>query len=415
MNYLDLDLELTEADIELKSAAHRFAKEVMRPIAKKLDEMTPAEVIAKNSPFWEYMRKAYALGYHTILIPEPYGGMALTSKQQAIIYEELAWGSVGLAVALGIASFPSFGASLVAEEILIEKFIRPFCACRDGSIIGCWGITEPDHGSDTLLPFYPTFRDPNIKAQCKAKLDGDEYVISGQKSAWVSNGTISTHCLLCCQIDPSMGHAGGAFIAIPLDLPGISKGAPLNKIGQRDLNQGEIFFDNVRVPKDYLIAGAEGYEALLEITLSATTALMGVFATGIARAALDETLEYAKNRVQGGKKLIDYPNVQQKLFNMFTKVETTRHIARAAYIYNQNTSTPAEEYSNMAKVYGTQAAFDVCNDAIQIFGANGLTKEYLIEKLFRDSRAMMIEDGSNDTMAIAAGHKMIHTYPRLDQ
>lgn len=415
MNYLDLDLDLTEEDIELKSATHRFAKEVMRPIAKELDEMTPEQVIAKDSPFWTFMKKAYELGYHTILIPEPYGGMDLTPKQQAIIYEELAWGSVGMTIALGVVSFPSFAASLVAEDVLIEKIIKPFCACKDASIMGCWGITEPDHGSDTLLPFHPIFSDPNIKAQCRAKLDGDEYVISGQKSAWVSCGTIATHCALFCQMDTSMGMAGGAIFAMPLDLPGVSKGAPLNKLGQRDLNQGEIFFDNVRVPKDYLIVGPEAYEPILDITLSATTALMGVFAAGIARAALDETLEYAKNRVQGGKKLIEYPNVQQKLFHMFSKVETTRLIARAAYIYNQNTSTPAEEYSNVAKVYGTQAAFDVCNDAIQIFGGNGLTKEYLIEKLFRDSRAMLIEDGSNDTLAIGGGHKLIHTYPRLDQ
>ncbi|RJP84203.1 MAG: acyl-CoA dehydrogenase [Desulfobacteraceae bacterium] len=414
MNYLDLDLTLTEEDIELKKAAHRFAKEVMRPIAKKLDEMTPEEVIAKDSPFWDFMRKAYALGYHTILIPEPYGGMDLTSKQQAIIYEELAWGSVGLTVALGVAAFPSFGASLVAEEVLIEKIIEPFCACKDASIIGCWGITEPDHGSDTLLPFHPIFSDPNIKAQCRAKADGDDYVISGQKSAWVSCGTIATHCALFCQMDQSMGMAGGGIFAIPLDLPGVSKGAPLNKLGQRDLNQGEIFFDNVRVPKENLIVGPEAYEAMLDITLSTTTAMMGIFAAGIARAALDETLEYAKNRVQGGKKLIDYPNVQQKIFHMFSKVETTRLIARAAYIYNQNTTTPAEEYSNVAKVYGCQSAFDVCNDAIQIFGGNGLTKEYLIEKLFRDSRAMLIEDGSNDTLAIGGGHKVIETYPRMD-
>jgi alkylation response protein AidB-like acyl-CoA dehydrogenase len=215
-------------------------------------------------------------------------------------------------------------------------------------------------------------------------------------------------------MDQSLGMAGGAIFALPLDLPGVSKGAPLNKLGQRDLNQGEIFFDNVRVPKEYLIVGPEAYEAMLDITLSTTTAMMGIFAAGIARAALDETLEYAKNRVQGGKKLIDYPNVQQKIFHMFSKVETTRLMARAAYIYNQNTSTPAEEYSNVAKVYGCQSAFEVCNDAIQIFGGNGLTKEYLIEKLFRDARAMLIEDGSNDTLAIGGGHKVIETYPRLD-
>lgn len=99
---------------------------------------------------------------------------------------------------------------------------------------------------------------------------------------------------------------------------------------------------------------------------------------------------------------------------MFSKVETTRLMARAAFIFNQNTSTPAEEYSNVSKVYGCQAAFDVCNDAIQLFGGNGLTKEYLIEKLFRDARAMLIEDGSNDVLAIGGGHKIVETYPRLD-
>lgn len=414
MNYLDIDLDLTEEDIELKSAAQRFAREVMRPIAKKLDEMTPEQVIAKDSPFWEFMRKAYELGYHTIWIPESYGGMDLTSKQQAIIFEELAWGSFGLTVALGVACFPAFAASLVAEEELIEKFIVPYCECKDASIIGCWGITEPDHGSDTLIPHYPSFRDPEIKAQCRARKDGDEWVISGQKSAWVSCGTIATHCALFCQTDPSMGHAGGMICIVPLDLPGVSKGKPLNKLGQRDLNQGEIFFDNVRIPQSYVIGGADAYEALLEIVLSATTAFMGYASAGLGRAAFEEALEYAKNRVQGGKALIEYPNIQSKLFHMFSKVELTRRYSRMAYMFNQNTSTPAEEYSLVAKVFGTNAAYEIAHDAIQIFGGNGLTKEYLIEKLYRDARATLIEDGSNDTLAIAGGYKMIQNYPRLD-
>ncbi len=413
MDYLDLDLDLTEEDIELKSAANRFAREVMRPIAKELDEMTPEQVIAKDSPFWDFMRQAYSLGYHTILIPDTYGGMDLTSKQQAILYEELAWGSFGLTVAIGVASFPAFGASLVAEEELVEKFIVPYCECKDASIIGCWGITEPDHGSDTLMPFHPTFSDPNIKAQCRARKDGEEWVISGQKSAWVSCGTIATHCALFCQTDAAKGHAGGMICIVPLDLPGVSKGKPLNKLGQRDLNQGEIFFDNVRIPQSYVIGGAEAYEALLEIVLSTTTAFMGFASSGLARAAFEEALEYAKNRVQGGKRLVEYPNIQMKLFNMFSKVELTRYYSRMAYMFNQNTSMPAEEYSLVAKVFGTNSAYEIAHDAIQIFGGNGLTKEYLIEKLYRDARATLIEDGSNDSLSIFGGHKMIENYPRL--
>lgn len=413
MDFLELDLNLTEEDIALKQAAHKFAKEVMRPIAKQLDEMTPEQVIAEDSPFWDFMRKAYELGYHAILIPESYGGMDLTPLQQMIIFEELCWGSSGLGVQLAVASFPAFVASMVPEDEIIENIIVPFCECRDGSIRGCWGITEPDHGSDTLLPGYPSFSDPAIKANCRVSEDGDAWVINGQKSSWVSGGTIATHCALYCQADPSMGHAGGGIFVVPLDLPGVSKGKPLNKLGQRDLNQGEIFFDNVRIPKSYMVVGPEAYEAILEITLSATTALMGALGTGIARAAFEESLSYAKERVQGGKPLIEYTHIRMRLFNMLRRVETSRLISRSAYVYNQNTSTPAEEYSVIAKIHGTQAAFDNTHEAIQVFGGNGMAKEYLIEKLFRDARATLIEDGSNDTLAIAAGHKILETYPRL--
>jgi alkylation response protein AidB-like acyl-CoA dehydrogenase len=412
MHYLDLNINLTEDDMDLRNGAHEFAERVMRPIAKELDEMSPEAVVARESPLWDFMKQAFELGYHKILIPESYGGMDLTSLQQTILYEELSWGSFGLTVLLAVNAFPAFMACMAPNEDLINDIIVPYCECQDGSIRGCWAITEPDHGTDTLLPHHPSFHVP-MKAQCRARLDGDEWVISGQKSAWVSGGTIATHAALFCQIDPSMGFAGGGIAVVPLNQPGVSRGKPLNKMGQRDLNQGEIFFDEARIPKSYMIVEPEAYEAMLEMTLSATTALMGILATGVARAAFEESIDYAKKRAQGGKILIEYPSIQMKLFHMFTKVETTRQISRAAYIFNQNTSTPAEEYSIAAKVHGTQAAFDVTNEAIQLFGGNGLSKEYLIEKLFRDARAGMIEDGSNESLAIGGGHKVIDTYPRL--
>ncbi len=163
-----------------------------------------------------------------------------------------------------------------------------------------------------------------------------------------------------------------------------------------------------------MIAGSEAYESLLEITLSLTTALMGFLSVGVARAAFEEALGYAKDRVQGGKALIEHQDVQKKFFSMFSKIELTRQMSRAAHIYNQNTSTPAEEYSVLCKVFGCQSAFEVTSEAIQIMGGNGLTKEYITEKLFRDARALLIEDGANDVLAIAGGHKMIHNYPRQD-
>jgi alkylation response protein AidB-like acyl-CoA dehydrogenase len=412
MSYLDLDFNLSDEDIAIKEASHKFAKEVMRPIAKKLDEMTPEEVIAPGSPFWDFMKKAYALKYHTILLPDTYGGLGATTLQQSIIIEELAWGSSGLTVQLGIASFHAFAAALVPEDDMINDILVPYCECTDASIMGCWGITEPDHGSDTLIPGYPSFKDPKIKSNITAKLVKDEWVINGQKSAWVSGATIATHCALFAMIDQSMGHAGSGIFMVPLTLPGVTKGKPLNKMGQRDLNQGEIYFDNVRIPKKYMIAGPDAFEPMLEIVLSATTAFMANLGTGIARAAFEEALAYAKERVQGGKPLIEYTHIKMTLFHMLRRVEVSRLLARAAFAYNQNTSTPAEEYSLMAKVTGTDAAFQNTHEAIQIFGGNGLTKDYIIEKLFRDARATLIEDGSNDTLAISGGHKIIETYPR---
>ena len=414
MDYLDLDLNLSKEDLMLKKAAHEFARDVMRPVAAEMDKMTAAEAVAPGSPFWNFKKKAYELDLHTILIPDAYGGMGLSPKKLHMVLEELAWGSAGLTVDLVVAAFPAYMASMVPSEELIDDIIVPFCKCRDGKIAGCWAITEPMHGSDTLLPGYPSFRDPNIPAECTATLDGDYYVINGQKAAWVSGAPYASHAALFCQTDAAMGHAGGALIIVPLDLPGVKRGAPLEKLGQRDDPQGELFFDNVRVPAKYLIYGPDAYEPMLDIVLSATTVLMGVLATGIGRAAFEEALEYAKNRVQCGKALIEHQDVQKKLYKMFGKVEMTRQTTRAVLRYNQRTSTPAEEYSVLGKVFGCQYAFEVANEAIQIFGGNGLTKEYIVEKLFRDARAMLIEDGANDVLAIAAGHKLIETYPRRD-
>ena len=414
MEFLDLNINLTKEDIMMKKAAAEFAKNVMRPVSIEMDKMTSEESIAPDSPFWNFKKKAYELDYHTIMIPESYGGMGLSPLQQCLVFEELAWGSFGLTIDLAVAAFPALMGSMVPEDEIINEILVPFCECKDGKIAGCWAITEPEHGSDTLLPHYPSFSDPKIPSNCTATPDDDEYIINGQKSAWVSGASYASHAALFCQVDPSMGHAGGGLFIVPLDLPGVSRGKVLDKMGQRDDPQAELYFDNVRLPKKYMVAGSEAYETMLEITLSITTAMMGVLSTGLARAAFEEALNYAKNRVQGGKLLIEHQDVQKKLFNMFTKVEMTRQISRAVYIYNQNTSIPAEEYSVMAKVYGTQSCFEVANEAIQIFGANGLTKEYVVEKLFRDARATLIEDGSNDVLAIAGGHKMISNYPRRD-
>jgi alkylation response protein AidB-like acyl-CoA dehydrogenase len=406
IKYTDLNIELTDEQIAIKEETHRFAKEVLRPASLELDKLAdPADVI-KSDLFWKTMKQGYDLGYHTVFIPDTWGGLGLDPLEMHMVFEELAWGSVDFAIGLGISCFPTFFASMVPNDRLAEEIIVPFCENKDASIIGCWGITEPDHGTDTLRPFTPQFQDPNITGQVTARLDGDEWVIEGQKSAWVSNGTIATHCLAYLTIDPAMGMAGGGICIVPLTGPGVRKGAPLDKLGQRALNQGEIFFEGVRVPKDYMLVDEESYEAMLDITLSTANAAMGALFVGLARAAYEEALEYAKVRVQGGKPIFEHQSIKQKLFNMFMKIEAARAMSRAAMIYNYNNTPPMIQYSIASKVYCTNVAFEVASDAVQIFGGNGVSKEYPVEKFFRDARAGLIEDGTNDSLMLTGAHHL---------
>jgi alkylation response protein AidB-like acyl-CoA dehydrogenase len=203
-----------------------------------------------------------------------------------------------------------------------------------------------------------------------------------------------------------MGMAGGGICIVPLTGNGIRKGAPLNKLGQRALNQGEIFFDGVRVPQDYMLVDQESYEAMLDITLSTANAAMGAMFVGVARAAYEEALAYSKERVQGGKPIFGHQNIKQKLFKMFMKIEAARALSRAAMIYNYNNTPPSIQYSIASKVFCTDTAFEVASEAVQIFGGYGVSKEYPVEKFFRDARASLIEDGTNDSLMLTGAHHL---------
>ncbi len=412
MEYFDINMDLTAEDKAIRAAAREFASKVMRPISLELDRMTAEEVVADGSPLWEFFRKAYELDFHTILMPEFYGGQGLSPLQIHLVYEEFGWASFGLSVQLAVACFPAYCASMTADDELVDTFVKPFCECRDGSIRGCWGITEPEHGSDVIAVGEDYFSSPDLQGNLQVVQDGEEWVINGQKSAWVSGGTLATHALLHCQMDPSRGFAGNGLCIVPLDMEGVSRGKPLEKIGQRDLNQGEIYFDNVRIPRNWMIAEPDFYVPMLDMILASANLCMAAFSTGLARAALEESLTYTRQRVQGGKPLIKHYVMKQRIFDLFRRVETCRAVSRAAMNLNFNISPPHVEYSLWAKTQCTEMAFKNTHEAIQIWGANGLTKEYIAEKLFRDARATLIEDGNNETLARHGGHILGETYPR---
>jgi alkylation response protein AidB-like acyl-CoA dehydrogenase len=279
--------------------------------------------------------------------------------------------------------------------------VRDYVEDTDAEIIGCWAITEPDHGSDWILGADPVMENPKTAPSLKAVLKGDEYILNGQKSAWVSNGTIATHATLHVCLDPSKGMHGTGIAVIPLDLPGITRGKPLNKLGQRPLNQGEIFFEEVKIPKKYMVfADPAATLGVVQMILTAANSGMATSFSGLAQAAFDLALDYAKERVQGGVPIIEHQNIKLKLFNMFKKVEAARAYVRRLAAYNSVNPPGSPQHAIAGKILSTETAVQVAAEAIQIYGGNGLSKEYPIEKIYRDAKASMIEDGENSALAL---------------
>jgi alkylation response protein AidB-like acyl-CoA dehydrogenase len=199
-------------------------------------------------------------------------------------------------------------------------------------------------------------------------------------------------------------------ILIPFDLPGISKGKPLEKMGQRPLCQGEVFFDEVRVPRDYIVADQGQYAANFFSALTFANMEMGIAFTGLARAAYEHALAYVHERRQGGTAIINHQSVKQRLFGMWQKVELCRAMSRRAAHYNFVSGHPHVLASITSKTAVTQMAFEVAHEALQLFGGNGLTHEYPVEKLFRDARASLIEDGENNVLNLVGAHWLSKHY-----
>ena len=398
MSSIDYEVDLSETERAMQETVHRFAEEVMRPVGQVLDKMPdPQQTIDEDSIVWTAMDKFGQLGINILGTIDDEFTPIENARMQAIICEELGWGDAGLALVVTTqgGGLVSWLASMSGQDELIKRY-----GGGNPNEIGCWAITEPDHGSDTLAMNQPHFNDPSVRANCIATKEGDEYVIRGQKSSWVSAAPIATVIALYCTIGGNRGFEGGGIAIVPLDLPGISKGKPLNKIGQRSMPQGEVFFDEVRIPAEYMIFDQETYKTALHGTLKMANCWMAVTFSGVARSAFDLANQYAKERVQGGKPICEHQSVQLRLFDMYRKVETASAFARKASIINNATDKGRLHYAIAAKTYATRVAFDVASEALQIFGGNGLTKEYPIEKIMRDARASMIEDGCNEVLSI---------------
>ncbi len=393
----DLLWDMTETERSVRDTVHRFAAEVLRPAGIELDKLSPGQVIEKDSIFWDVHRQYLALG-----INEEDSGLSSIERAriQAIVSEELGWGDSGFAIAFGAGSFPSNLAAATGDPELMAAF--------PPDKLGCWAITEPDHGSDMI-----DFDDKIVKAgsdrgkpNCIARADGNEFVISGQKSAWVSNGTIANAAALFTAVEMADGTTGGAVFLVPLDSDGVSRGKPTDKIGQRALNQGEIFFDNVRVPPGHMVVPPENYRQHTHMTLTGANTGMGTVFAGVARSAFELAFDYAQEHVQGGVPIIQHQSVQARIFEMYRKVAAARALNLNVVMLNA-AGQPSLAAAIASKITSTRTAFEVASEAFQIFGGVGITRDYPIEKIFRDARISMIEDGCNEVLGLVGAHQLV--------
>jgi acyl-CoA dehydrogenase len=392
---------LSEEEQAIQHSVHQFAKDVLRPLGRELDAMTAEQVVAPGSPYYSLFSEAAKLGLDSDLLKEMPPEMAV--RVESIIGEEMGWGDAGLAVSLTVTQFPLEMAKVIGNQELIDL---------SSNRIGCWMITHPDKGSDITglrmereLPFGTQ----GNKGNMLAKVGKDEIVINGQCSAWVSNGAVAQVALAYLGADYGDGYFGadgvphGVACIIPLDLPGVSKGKPLEKIGQRALPQGEIYFDNVRIPKRFAVALKDEYYGNMASAWSFAGTHMGQMFTGVARAAFEMALAYCHERKQGNQLLINHQLTRYRIGEMMRRVEMCRSVARRSLAYARLSPQGHPWATASAKVTVTEEAEKVVMEAFRLFGGNGTTLEYPIEKLVRDVRAALIEDGENTILTMRLG------------
>jgi acyl-CoA dehydrogenase len=333
---------LTEVEAQVQETAHRFASDVIRPAGIALDRLEPEEVIAKGSLLWDAFDGYWELGLDLEDIADELSPLEV-ARMTFLVNEELGWGDTGLGWSLYASGLARAMIKNLGRDDLAEL-------CPPGTI-GMWSITH-------------------VSA-------------------------------LFCRYDDGSGEAKCAAFIVPLDLPGVSRGKPLDKLGVRSLTDAELFFDDVEIPANYMLCPPEAYDELLAGILIGANPGMAIFSVGQARAAFELALAYAKERVQGGRPIFEHQTVKLKLFDMYRKIQAARALVRKTML-NHAQFAPRFENSVASKVTGTQTALEVTNQAFEIFGGNATSKEYPIEKLLRDARMGTIADGTNEVLSLMA-------------
>ncbi|MFC7216925.1 acyl-CoA dehydrogenase family protein [Streptomyces polyrhachis] len=391
----EITFELNEDQKQVRDWLHGFAADVIRPAAAEWDEReeTPWPVIQEAAKIGLYSLDFYAQQYF-----DPTGlGVALTM-------EELFWGDAGIALSIVGTGLAAVGVLANGTEEQIGTWIPQMYGDASDVKLGAFCSSEPDAGSDVSA-----MRTRAVYDEAK-----DEWVLNGTKT-WATNGGIANVHVVVAVVDPELGSKGHASFVIPPDTPGLSQGQKFKKHGIRASHTAEVVLENVRIPGNCLLGGKDKLDERLArareraangsgervknaamATFEASRPAVGAQAVGIARAAYEVALDYAKTRVQFGRPIIDNQGVAFQLADMRTRVDASRLLVwRASWMASAGKPFAAAEGS-MSKLYAGETAKTVTAQAMQILGGNGFTREYPVERMHRDAAIYTIFEGTSE-------------------
>lgn len=377
-----ISFSLTEEQKALQEMAREFAQKEMKPSAAKYD---------KGEEFPEgIMKKAFEVGFLTCTIPKEYGGGGLSDLDTVIISEELAAGCAGMYTTMMVNALAYTPIILFGSDEQKKKFLT---LQTEKMSFASFCLTEREAGSDA----------GSLKTH--AKKVGSEYVINGSK-CFISNGGIASLYIVFANSIPDKGMRGISAFIVPRETPGITIGKVEDKMGHRASNTVELFFDDLKVPEENLLA-KEGLGFVIAMnTLDKTRAPVGAAGVGVARAALEYATEYAKTRVQFGKPIALFQHISFKIAQMATEINAARHLVwHAAWLMDEG--QPCSKESAMAKSFGSDVAMKVTTECLQIFGGYGYMRDYPMEKLMRDAKLLQIYEGTNEIQRLIISREVI--------
>lgn len=377
-----MDFSLNEDQVAFVESARAFSEGVLAPNAAEWDEQSifPKEALAQ----------AGELGFMGMYTPERAGGLALTRLDASLIVEELSKGCTATAAFLTIHNMATSMVGKYCTEAVIEQWCPELVM---GSKLASYCLTEPGAGSDAA------------SLRTSAVREGDEYLVNGSK-VFIS-GAGETDVLVVMLRTGDAGPKGISALLIPADAQGVSYGKKEDKMGWNAQPTRMVTFDNVRVPVgNRLGEEGQGFAIAME-GLDGGRINIATCSVGTAQQALEEATAYVQERRQFGTAIADFQATQFKLADMLTELVAARQMVRLAASKLDNRDSQASTYCAMAKRFATDVGFNVCNDALQLYGGYGYIKEYPMERHVRDTRVHQILEGTNEIMRVIVSRKML--------